>query len=254
MVSRHPFLAALYALCIWIVKYAAGSSCSDPRTTAVNGSCCKMCPPGQYLEDFCTKTTETVCRPCPDKFFSEQYNAFNKCTPCQSCQGAHRDYEKKCSPTANAKCSCRPGFLCSDDACSKCLENTCDVGEMAVRTGPKQFKCQPCRDHEYLDVKMNNCTPRTQCSSQGLVVTFPGNKTHDALCGVRETNPLFVYLGVGCAVLALVLLVILSHVGRNVAKNCRADPHLSIMEETGQQLMIQTDSKTKPQEIVTTLS
>ncbi|XP_077430240.1 tumor necrosis factor receptor superfamily member 18 isoform X2 [Vanacampus margaritifer] len=222
MVSLHSSLAGLYALCICIVNYAADLSCSDPRTIAVNGNCCKMCPPGHYLEDFCTKTTKTVCRPCPDKSFSSQYSAFNKCRPCQSCQGAHRDYEKKCSPTTNAKCSCRPGFLCFDDACSKCLENTCDVGEKAVSTGQMWFKCQPCHDHEYLDVKMNNCTPRTQCNMLGLVVNFPGNKTHDAVCGVHDRDALFVSLGVGCAVLALVLLVILSHTCINVAKKCKA--------------------------------
>ncbi|XP_019716706.1 tumor necrosis factor receptor superfamily member 18 isoform X2 [Hippocampus comes] len=221
MVCLHCSFAALYALCIWIVKYTAGTICSDSRTTFMNGRCCKLCPPGQYLEGFCTKTTETVCRPCPDNFFSQQYNAFNKCMPCQSCQGAHKEYEEKCSSTTNAKCLCHPGFLCSDDACSQCVENMCDVGEKAVKTGPKQHKCQPCRDDEYLDVKMNICRPRLQCSKEGLVVQFPGNKTHNAVCRRHERH-VYMILGIGCGVLVL-LLVTLSL----VTKKCRAGDSLS---------------------------
>ncbi|XP_051931781.1 tumor necrosis factor receptor superfamily member 18 isoform X2 [Hippocampus zosterae] len=232
MVSLHCSLAALYALCIWIVKYAAGTICSDSRTTLINGRCCKLCPPGQYLEGFCTETTETVCRQCPDNFFSQQYNAFNKCMPCQSCQGAHREYEEKCSSTTNAKCLCHPGFLCSDDACSQCVENMCDDGEKAVKTGPKPYKCQPCRDDEYLDVKMNICRPRRNCSKEGLVVQFPGNKTHNAVCRrqaeVRlDSSPerdVYMILGIGCGVLVLILLVTLSHI--SVTKKCRAGDSL----------------------------
>ncbi|XP_061146258.1 tumor necrosis factor receptor superfamily member 5 [Syngnathus typhle] len=133
MVSVHPSLAALFALCIWVVKYVAGSNCPEPLTAFINGRCCKQCPPGQYLEDFCTETRETLCRPCSNNSFSEKYNVFNKCTPCQLCQ----ENEEKCSPAA--KCLCRPGFLCSDDMCSECVKPSRHVGEEMEKTEKDAF-------------------------------------------------------------------------------------------------------------------
>ncbi|XP_061689102.1 tumor necrosis factor receptor superfamily member 18 isoform X2 [Syngnathoides biaculeatus] len=203
----------------------------------MNGRCCKLCPPGQYLKEFCTETTETVCLPCPDNSFSLQHNAFDKCTECHSCQGAHRERELPCYSTANAKCTCLDGFLCSDDACSQCVENNCDAGERAVKTGSvaglRQYKCQSaCPDHEYLDTKMNICKPKLQCKREGLLERFPGNTTHNAVChqrgGMYKTNS-----------------------ASPVTEN---DSHLSKEESGLQQLIIQTDSsKSQLQEIVTAL-
>ncbi|XP_061641760.1 tumor necrosis factor receptor superfamily member 18 [Phyllopteryx taeniolatus] len=279
MVSLYPTLATLYTLCIWIVKFAEG--CPD-LWTPMNGRCCKQCPPGQYLEEFCAEKKETVCRPCPDNSFSPQHNAFNKCMQCNSCRGAHREHEELCSPTTNAKCSCHPGFLCSDDACSQCVENICDAGEKAVKTGSaaglRPYKCQPaCPDHEYLDMKMNICRPKLQCKKEGLVEQFPGNRTHDAVCHKRselrpdsspdtDRDALCVTWRIGCVLLALILLVVLSLNSIKVAKNCRADKTTAATpvtvddsqlskEESGlQRLITQTDSnKSQLQEIVTTL-
>lgn len=45
------------------------------------------------------------------------------------------EYAEKCTPTTDAKCSCRNGFLCSNNACSKCEEKKCVTGEKVKRTG-----------------------------------------------------------------------------------------------------------------------
>ncbi|XP_057702489.1 tumor necrosis factor receptor superfamily member 5-like isoform X2 [Corythoichthys intestinalis] len=271
MVSPHPFLTTLYALYIWMFEYTTGMGC-PPQKTLMNGKCCELCPPGEYLKEFCTETTETVCQPCPDNSFSGQHNAFDRCEECQACQGAYQEREKKCSPTTNAKCSCRPGFLCFDDACSQCMENPCAAGEKVVKTGDgliPQYNCQPaCPDHEYLD-EMNICRKRIQCNKEDLAKQFRGNRTHDASCHRNDTdkNAVCVTYCVGCAVLALLLLVILTHKCVKVAKKRRADKtvvvtplslndtHMSKEESGFHQLIIQTDSnKTHLQEIVTTLS
>lgn len=47
------------------------------------------------------------------------------------------EYAQKCTPTTNAKCSCRPGFLCSDSVCSTCEKNKCVPGEKVNRTGER---------------------------------------------------------------------------------------------------------------------
>lgn len=45
------------------------------------------------------------------------------------------EYAEKCTPTTNANCSCRHGFLCSSNICSSCVENKCVTGERLKRTG-----------------------------------------------------------------------------------------------------------------------
>lgn len=46
-------------------------------------------------------------------------------------------YAKNCTSTTNAKCSCRKGFLCSNEDCSQCVENKCPVGEQMKWTGKR---------------------------------------------------------------------------------------------------------------------
>ncbi|XP_054639878.1 tumor necrosis factor receptor superfamily member 3-like [Dunckerocampus dactyliophorus] len=236
--------------------------------TLINGRCCHMCRPGTYLTELCTDTQQTVCSPCPDGFFSQQYNIFNKCTQCQPCQGVHQEQIEMCSSTANAKCACSPGFLCTDEVCSECQKNNCGVGEKAMKTGLMQYECKPaCPDHQYWDVKMNICRARTQCRMEGLVEQFPGNRTHNSVCRRHDNDALYVTLSMGCALLSLIVLVILSIACINVARKCKTERATDSMpvelasqreyhlSEEESRLQLQTDSnKGQLQEIVTTLS
>lgn len=54
------------------------------------------------------------------------------------------DYTEKCTATTNTNCSCRVGFLCLNNVCSKCEENKCVSGEKPKRTGEngQTFKVQ----------------------------------------------------------------------------------------------------------------
>ncbi|XP_051272030.1 tumor necrosis factor receptor superfamily member 18 isoform X2 [Dicentrarchus labrax] len=185
MGSLRSSLAVICVLSIWTTGYAA--DCGD-RQTKTNGRCCDLCPPGEYVEAFCTEQRKTVCSPCGEGYYSSQYNFFDRCEKCRSCQ---QEYAGKCTPTADAKCSCRSGFLCSNNVCSKCEENKCVTGEKVKRTDISQgkwlivysYQCEPaCPNDAYFDVKENVCKPRTQCSLFGLAEQFPGNKTHNSVC------------------------------------------------------------------------
>ncbi|CAJ1050596.1 tumor necrosis factor receptor superfamily member 18 [Xyrichtys novacula] len=266
---------ALLVLTAVIYKLLISPGCSErkpavqgcgERQHRVDGRCCDLCPPGTYVEKFCSQHRQTICTPCKKGTYSDQYHILDTCEECQSCQ----EYTEKCTPTTNANCSCRPDFLCSNSVCSKCEENKCVTGERPKRTDkPKgkwlieySYQCEPlCPDTEYFDVKKNVCKPLTQCSVFGLAERFPGNKTHNSVCeGERPGNGgdfVYVILSVGFVFLSLTLLIMLSYVCvKNLRKHKQGDKpsdltapstntsdfHLS-KEESGLQLISQDNSK-----------
>uniref|UniRef100_A0A3Q3WC07 TNFR-Cys domain-containing protein n=1 Tax=Mola mola TaxID=94237 RepID=A0A3Q3WC07_MOLML len=131
-------LPLIYALNIWTTEYAAG--CDDGQVE-VNGRCCNPCPPGEYLKEMCSEHRPTVCSPCAEGHFSDHVTRWSyKIKHCylQSCglnSCFSTEYAEKCTPTTNANCSCRHGFLCSSNICSSCVENKCVTGERLKRTG-----------------------------------------------------------------------------------------------------------------------
>ncbi|XP_040888984.1 tumor necrosis factor receptor superfamily member 18 isoform X2 [Toxotes jaculatrix] len=197
---------------------------------------------------------QTVCTPCEEGYFSNQSIIFDRCEKCQECQ---HDYAEKCTLTTNAKCSCRPGFLCSDSLCSVCGEHKCGAGEKLNRTDiPKgsgliqySYRCElACPDKAYFDAKENLCKPWTQCSALGLAELIPGNKTHNSVC--NEPGSIHVILSIGFLLLSLSLFVFLAfaciknlrkHKACNDPTNTR-DFHLS-KEESGFQITVQGDCK-----------
>ncbi|XP_035517629.1 tumor necrosis factor receptor superfamily member 18 [Morone saxatilis] len=252
-------LAVICVLSIWTTGYAADCGV---RQTKTNGRCCDLCPPGEYVKAFCTEQRKTVCSPCGEGYYSSQYNLFDRCEKCRSCQ---QEYAEKCTRTTDTTCLCRSGFLCSNDVCSKCEENKCVTGEKLKRTGSivYSYHCEPaCSNDAYFDVKENVCKPRTQCSLFGLAEQFPGNKTHNSVCdgGDMHRNGTYfihVILGIGFVLLSLTILVLISyaciknlrkhkpyahHIGIAAVSTNTGDFHLS-KEESGFQLIIQDESR-----------
>ncbi|XP_062301223.1 tumor necrosis factor receptor superfamily member 18 [Scomber scombrus] len=176
------------------------------------------------------------------------------------CDQCPPDYAEKCTATTNANCSCRSGFLCSNNMCSKCEENKCVTGEKPLRTGliEYSYQCKPaCPEKEYYDAKMDICKPWSQCNVLGLGEKFPGNKTHNSICFRNDGGFLQVTLGIGFVLLSLTLLMLVSYTCMKVLRKHKAkdnpidivtvstntcDFHLS-KEESGLQLFIQDESK-----------
>ncbi|XP_034022219.1 tumor necrosis factor receptor superfamily member 18 isoform X2 [Thalassophryne amazonica] len=175
----------------------------------VNGRCCDLCPPGEYLETLCSEDHQTVCRICENGTFLNYSSIFDRCEKCHTCQ---HEYKEKCTSTTNAKCLCHPGFRCSDHICSECEEEIkCEVWEKLKSTVSSSggMMCEPaCPENAYFDIKENICKPLTQCSAKGLTVLIPGNKTHNSVCDIPGThngdNANQMLLGAGFFLLSLV--------------------------------------------------
>ncbi|XP_041816578.1 tumor necrosis factor receptor superfamily member 18 [Chelmon rostratus] len=265
MIHLSLSLAVTCLLSIWIIEHAAG--CGD-RQTDINGQCCDLCPPGTHIKEFCSERRKTVCLTCAEGYYLNHYNFFDRCEKCRSCP---QEYAENCTVIADAKCSCRSGFLCSNNACSSCEENKCVMGEKLKRTENSlgkglieyAYHCEPsCPDTAYFDVKENVCRPRIQCSILGLAERFPGNKTHNALCGRDESHGhaggfIHVFLGIGFVLISFTLLVSLSYtcikrlmkpklndhpIDKLAVSANTSDFHLS-KEESGFQLIIQDETK-----------
>ncbi|XP_044072339.1 tumor necrosis factor receptor superfamily member 18 [Siniperca chuatsi] len=265
MIPLSLSLAVICVLSIWNIEYAAG--CGNGQAE-INGRCCDLCPPGEHMKEFCSEHQKTVCIPCEEGYYSNHYNIFDRCEKCQSCQ---QEYAQKCTPTTNANCACRSGFLCSNNICSNCEENKCVMGEKPKRTVSSSgkgfikysYQCEPsCTDNAYFDAKEDVCKPRTQCSELRLAEQFPGNKTHNAVCVGYEMHRnggdfIHVFLGIGFVLLSLTLLVCLSYTCiKNLRKNKiynnpieiitgstnTNDFHLS-KEESGLGLIVQDESR-----------
>ncbi|XP_029288111.1 LOW QUALITY PROTEIN: tumor necrosis factor receptor superfamily member 5-like [Cottoperca gobio] len=236
MIPVSLSLAVLCILNIWTIEYAAG--CGEQYEK--DGRCCDQCAPGQYMKDFCKENQQTICSPCEEGTYSQQFNLFDRCEKCRSCQ--HK-YNEKCTATTNTNCSCNYGFLCSNNVCSECEENKCVTGETLKRTDSSldtwlityRYQCEPsCADDTYFDAKDN------LCKKDGDGIDF-----------------IHLILGIGFVLLSLTLLVFLSHTCMKSRRDHRAynhpmevlavstnasDFHLS-KEESGRELIMQDESK-----------
>ncbi|XP_033994453.1 tumor necrosis factor receptor superfamily member 6-like [Trematomus bernacchii] len=224
MIYLRLSLAVISALSFWTIVHAAGC---EERQRWVDGRCCDKCPPGTYMKNHCTEEQKTVCRPCKEGFYSDQYNMFDRCEECRSCL---YEYAEKCQSTTNANCSCHNGFLCSNNVCSECQENKCVTGE------------KPKKTEIALDAKMIKYTYQCELLKE---------ERRDGV------DYIHVILGIGFVLVSLTLLVFLSYACMKNLKKYRAhnypkefltvsintsDSRLS-KEESGSVLIMQDESK-----------
>nr|XP_020453771.1 tumor necrosis factor receptor superfamily member 9-like [Monopterus albus] len=170
------------------------------------------------MVEFCSEHQKTICSPCKEGYFASEFNMFDRCEKCQSCQ---HEYGEKCTPTTDATCSCRSGFLCSNSVCSICEENKCVTGEKVKKTemssGAGLIK------YSY------HCEP-----------ACPGNKTHDSVCKIHAEKQengdgsLHVIFGIGFVLSSLILLVFLLYACIKHTRKLRADnnPVLRVLTST----------------------
>ncbi|XP_055069682.2 tumor necrosis factor receptor superfamily member 18 [Misgurnus anguillicaudatus] len=140
-------------LCVcsgWILTLAI--SCDWTTQYENDGKCCQVCPTGMYPTQHCSESNgASVCAKCPDT-------------------------------SVKRGCFCE-NKLCSDDKCSKCVPiEQCEPGFQLWREGNFDFgyKCEPCSNGTYNDVKGGTCKPFAKCD--GFQLGFAGNSTHNARC------------------------------------------------------------------------
>ncbi|XP_046893206.1 tumor necrosis factor receptor superfamily member 5 isoform X2 [Hypomesus transpacificus] len=81
---------------------------------------CKRCPAGQY-QSSCTE-----CSPCAEGTFTKDWNCESSCFPCfRDCRAVSNMWEEqKCSRTADVRCRCQRGYVCTNGDSGDCRE--CD--------------------------------------------------------------------------------------------------------------------------------
>ncbi|XP_075997346.1 tumor necrosis factor receptor superfamily member 18 isoform X2 [Genypterus blacodes] len=185
--SCHPGFRCSNHLCSECEKERKWEAGDKPKRTGLNVysyTCEPVCPNDTYLD-----TLEDICKSLPHLIGLRELFPGNK-TNNSICHISA--YDANCTATTDARCSCSPGFRCSNHLCSKCeKERKCEAGDKLKRTGLKvySYTCEPaCPNDTYLDTLENICKPLTQCSLIGLPELFPGNKTHNSLCHTSGTH------------------------------------------------------------------
>ncbi|NWU91466.1 TNR4 factor, partial [Upupa epops] len=124
--------------------------------------CCSDCAPGERMKFRCSPTTDTVCAPCQEGYFSSEHSHrfCRSCTVCSTWKGSVE--VKRCEKTSDRVCRCRAGY------------------RPAGR--PLGSVCSPCPEGSYSTGGNGGCQPWTNCSSLGRETLVPGTKTADAVC------------------------------------------------------------------------
>ncbi|KFO90637.1 Tumor necrosis factor receptor superfamily member 9, partial [Buceros rhinoceros silvestris] len=93
-------------------------------------------------------------------------------------------YLQNCSSKSDAECTCKEGYRCSGDGCSRCVRS-CGVGQENTRNG-----CQPCRNGTFNDQPDGSCRNWKKCS--GNQVLESGTAAKDVICKYTSDNPTLV--------------------------------------------------------------
>ncbi|KAM9176175.1 tumor necrosis factor receptor superfamily member 4 [Mergus octosetaceus] len=173
--SQHPdhvrdtAESLLFLLLAVVFTPCLGLQCKEHQYP-FGEKCCKYCAPGERMRSRCTATTDTVCAPCQNEYFSTEYN-HNFCKSCTICKTTKGSVEvKKCEKTSDRVCRCIAGYMPD------------------VRY-PLGSVCLPCPEGFYSTGGNGNCQPWTNCSTVGKTTLRAGTKTDDAVCSSHVTQP-----------------------------------------------------------------
>ncbi|XP_047439570.1 tumor necrosis factor receptor superfamily member 1B isoform X2 [Mugil cephalus] len=181
------------------LPYQADSEgrCHDMSTEYVQDDynlCCKKCPPGHRLKERCSQNTDTVCEPCGQGQYMEQWNYSPNCFSCIKCKPTKGlQFAQHCTTTTRSKCMCQPGMYCimgfQDPYCSECKPyRPCPTGHgvSVPGTANSNVICEQCPNGMFSDTVSytDTCRPHTDC--HGMAVLRKGNATSDNVCEARS--------------------------------------------------------------------
>uniref|UniRef100_A0ABM5G552 Tumor necrosis factor receptor superfamily member 6B n=1 Tax=Pogona vitticeps TaxID=103695 RepID=A0ABM5G552_9SAUR len=145
---------------------------------------CQQCPPGTHVAEPCTAGKQTVCKPCPENYYTEFWNYLDSCLYCNMFCNSLEEEARPCNRTHNRECQCKPGYHVEWDFCQR--HSKCPLGSrvMAVGNPREDTKCTLCPPgtFSYLVSSTEPCRAHQNCSAQGLEVNVPGNRFHDTFC------------------------------------------------------------------------
>uniref|UniRef100_G3SLA2 TNFR-Cys domain-containing protein n=1 Tax=Loxodonta africana TaxID=9785 RepID=G3SLA2_LOXAF len=140
---------------------------------------CSMCPPGHFVQNFCTKTSDTVCAPCEDNTYTQLCNRVSECLSCNSRCSSNQVEVQACTREQNRICTCKQGWYCvlgRPEGCRVCAPQPKHLpGSGAAKSGTATPKvsCTACAPGTFSDRTSSTdpCRRNRNCSS----VTIPGN-------------------------------------------------------------------------------
>ncbi|KAM8787669.1 LOW QUALITY PROTEIN: tumor necrosis factor receptor superfamily member 18 [Rhynchonycteris naso] len=131
---------------------------------------------------------------------------------CGSCDSAETCPEGTCTCV-------QPEFHCGDPQCETCKHHPCPPGQEVRAHGKIKygFECVNCAAGTFSGGSEGRCKPWADCSQPGFLTTFPGNKTHDAVCGqVLPPVELHCPLTVILIVVTCILVLIVAQLGLHI--------------------------------------
>ncbi|KAI4873997.1 hypothetical protein NFI96_032074 [Prochilodus magdalenae] len=145
---------------------------------------CDQCPPGTAVERHCTSSKPTVCSPCPERRFAEQWHWGDSCQHCTSVCKERQLVRRECNSTHDRICECIPGYHLVVEFCVP--HSSCPPGSGAsvLGTPDSDTVCEKCPQGFFSSVESPTepCQPHRDCSQLGLKTLKPGTATQDALC------------------------------------------------------------------------
>ncbi|KAI5618347.1 tumor necrosis factor receptor superfamily member 21 precursor [Silurus asotus] len=154
----------------------------DPVTSEL--LLCDQCPPGTAVERHCTSNSATVCHPCPERRFAEQWHWGESCQHCTPVCKERQIVKRECNATHNRLCECVPGYHLSVEFCVP--HSTCPpgFGVSIPGTPDSDTVCEKCPQGFFSSMvsATEPCVLHRDCSQLGMKTRNPGTATQDTVC------------------------------------------------------------------------
>ncbi|XP_052003216.1 tumor necrosis factor receptor superfamily member 11B-like [Xyrauchen texanus] len=160
----------------------------DPVTSKV--MLCNQCPPGTAVERHCSSEEPTVCAPCPEKRFAEQWHWGDSCQHCMSVCKERQIIRRECNSTHDRLCECIPGYHLVVEFCVR--HTACPPGSGVVVQGTpeRDSVCEKCPQGYFSSRSSSTelCLPLRDCTRLGLKTFRAGTATQDTLCETESKD------------------------------------------------------------------
>ncbi|KAK2844322.1 hypothetical protein Q5P01_010981 [Channa striata] len=149
---------------------------------------CDQCPPGTAVKQPCTADMPTVCQPCPERHFAENWHWGDTCQHCTSVCKEKQLVKQQCNSTHDQLCECAAGFHLVVEFCI--AHSTCSPGHgvTALGTPVSDTVCERCPAGHFSagGSSTEPCHPHRNCSDLGLKTLKWGTATSDSICGTQD--------------------------------------------------------------------
>ncbi|XP_044125533.1 tumor necrosis factor receptor superfamily member 14-like [Bufo gargarizans] len=160
-----------------------------------------------------------VCQNCtPGEHFTAAPSGMESCLPCLICKD-DKVLVQECTPTANAKCECKPGYYCRPD-------EPCEICNRCSRCGEGQRIKKPCTSTT--DIVCEDISPPESTSTKANVIVPMQTSSFNDTTGHRtmSTDPpddpsgyksvAFIAVPVVATILAIIILLLIVRHKRKV--------------------------------------